>query len=361
MMARALRLARRGLYSTSPNPRVGCVIARDGEVVAEGWHQKAGEGHAEVKALARLDNDASGTTAYVTLEPCSHHGRTPPCSEALIEAGVRRLVVAMEDPNPQVAGDGIRRLREAGIDVEVGLLESEARELNAGFIRRMQRGLPLVRIKMAMSLDGRTAMASGESQWITGPHARADVQRLRAASCAVVSGVETVARDNAALTVRPAQFAPDRADEWWRQPLRVVLDSNLRTPADGRLFGGGGPILIAAAVEDADRQASLERRGAEVIYLPEDSGRVDLQGLLRELARRECNEVLIEAGATLAGRLVATGLADELILYMAPTLLGSDARPLLELPIMTMAEQNRVLIRDIRVVGDDWRIEAVLN
>lgn len=362
MMARALQLARRGLYSTSPNPRVGCAIVRDGAVLAEGWHRRAGDGHAEVNALAALPRDgARGATAYVTLEPCSHRGRTPPCSEALVKAGVRRVVVAMEDPNPLVAGRGIQQLREAGIDVEVGLLEAEARALNRGFVKRMQKGLPAVRIKLAASLDGRTAMASGESQWITGAAARADVQRLRAASCAIVTGVDTLVRDDAALTVRPEQFAPERAGEDWRQPLRVVLDSTLRTPTDGRLFAGGGPVLIVAAVRDGERQAELEQRGAEVVYLPDDSGRVDLSALLRELASRECNEVLVEAGATLAGRLVEENLADELTLYMAPTLLGSDARPLLELPVMEMARQRRVRIRDIRAIGDDWRIEASLD
>ncbi len=363
LMARALELARRGHYSTSPNPRVGCVIARDGEVIAENWHRRAGEAHAEAGALEQLHSsggDARGATAYVTLEPCSHFGRTPPCCDSLIVAGVARVVVAMTDPNPLVSGRGIERLRAAGIKVDIGLMQAEAEALNPGFIRRMREGLPQVRIKLAMSLDGRTAMASGESQWITGPKARADVQRLRAASCAIVTGVDTLLHDDAALTVRPEQFAPERTGEFWRQPLRVVLDSKLRTPVDGRLFAGGGPVLIVAANRDAEKQAALEEQGAEVLYLPDAQGRVDLAALLHELGERQCNEVLVEAGATLAGRFIAEDLAQQLTVYMAPTLMGSAARPLLQLPLEAMAQQRRLQIEEMRAVGDDWRIDARL-
>ena len=354
-MARALQLARRGAFSTSPNPRVGCVIARDGEVLAEGWHQWGGEGHAEVNALAQLDS-AAGCTAYVTLEPCSHYGRTPPCAEALIDAGVARVVVAMQDPNPQVAGRGLAMLREAGIDVECGLLEAEARDVNRGFIRRMEGGLPWLTMKSAMSLDGRTAMASGESQWITGPEARADVQRLRAQSCAIISGIETVLADNAALTVRPESFTSAQHEymkDRWRQPLRVILDSQLRTPEDARLFESSGEILLFTTSGDDARRQALEARGAEVMVLPGEQP--EPRAVMAALSQRGCNEVMLEAGATLSAAFWRQGLVDDWFVYTAPCLMGSAGRALLNWPMDTMTEQQALEIVDGRAVGPDWR------
>jgi diaminohydroxyphosphoribosylaminopyrimidine deaminase/5-amino-6-(5-phosphoribosylamino)uracil reductase len=357
-MARAIELAYRGLYTTSPNPRVGCVLVRDGQVIGEGWHIRAGEGHAEVNALAAA-GDARGATAYVTLEPCSHHGKTPPCCQGLIKAGISRVVVGMEDPNPLVAGRGNQALRDAGIDVTVGVLEEQARAVNPGFIKRMSRQLPLVRCKLAMSLDGRTAMASGESQWITGPDARSDVQKLRARSCAVISGVDTVVMDDASLTVRAEQLGlADAEFIARRQPLRVVLDSTLRLPASAKLLQQAGPVLIVAAQPDADKAQRLRQAGAEVMLLPGADGQVDLHAVLQELAKRQCNEILVEAGATLAGAFVQAELLDELVVYMAPTLLGRAARPLLELPFEKMAEQRRLRISEVSPIGDDWRITA---
>ncbi|RRJ83597.1 bifunctional diaminohydroxyphosphoribosylaminopyrimidine deaminase/5-amino-6-(5-phosphoribosylamino)uracil reductase RibD [Aestuariirhabdus litorea] len=359
-MARALQLAKRGLYTTDPNPRVGCVIAHNGQVLAEGWHQRAGEGHAEANALAVAGDAARGATAYVTLEPCSHFGRTAPCCDALITAGVARVWVAMTDPNPLVAGSGIERLREAGIEVACGLLEDQARALNPGFIKRMERARPFVRLKLAMSLDGRTAMASGESQWITGPEARRDVQRLRARSSAIITGVESILADDSALTLRAEQLGLAEAEAICRrQPRRVVLDSDLRTPPSARVLQGQGATLVAcAAGADPLRRQALEAAGAELIELPREGDGLALEPLLAALAQRECNEVLLETGATLAGAAVAAGLVDELVIYMAPLLMGSDARPLLRLPIATMAEGRELEIVDMRALGRDWRITA---
>ncbi len=359
-MQLAIDLAWRGLYTTSPNPRVGCVLVRGGDIIGRGYHQRAGEGHAEVNALADA-GDASGATAYVTLEPCSHTGKTPPCCDALIDANVARVVIAMTDPNPLVSGRGIKRLQEAGITVESGLLETEARSLNPGFSKRMENGLPWVRVKLAMSLDGRTAMDSGESQWITGAEARRDVQRLRARSCAVISGVDTVIADQASLTVRADEMGIDAdmallATE--QQPLRVVLDSQLRLSADAKMLSLPGAVLVIAATENAKAQRALERAGAEVIYCPAENGQVDLLKVLQLLSERQCNEVMVEAGATLAGAFIEAGLVDQLNVYMAPTLMGSEARPLLQLPLSTMAQQQRLTIESITPVGEDWRIDA---
>ena len=359
-MARALELARKGLYSTHPNPRVGCVIVRDGEVVGEGWHLRAGEPHAEVHALRAAGERARGATAYVTLEPCSHHGRTPPCADALIRAGVARVVAAMGDPNPQVDGGGLQRLREAGIEVASGVLESEARELNAGFVKRMQTGLPLVRVKLAMSLDGRTAMASGESQWITGPAARAEVQRLRARSSVVLSGADTVLQDEARLSVRPDELGLDdeqRALAAGRAPLRVLIDGRLRVPADAPFFQAGAALVACCA--EGDAAGVLRGRGHEVLVLPGGDGHVDLPALLRLLGERGANELLVEAGPRLAGAFARAGLVDEYQIFVAPKLLGSDARPLLDWPLQRMAEAQQLQIQDIRAFGDDWRIRAV--
>ncbi len=363
-MARAIELAWRGLYSTSPNPRVGCVIVRDGELLAEGWHIRAGEGHAEVNALAALQQiggNAAGATAYVTLEPCSHHGRTPPCAEALVNAGVARVVVAMRDPNPLVAGGGLARLETAGIEVVCGVLEAEARKLNPGFIRRMEGGRPWLTLKSAMSLDGRTAMASGESQWITGPQARADVQRLRARSCAILTGVETVLRDDAALTVRPESIAEEFKGELWRQPLRVVLDTQLRLPPTAKLLQEGGPVLIVTAnTEPARREALQQAAVVELAFLDAESRHdgLDVAWVVDALSERGCNEILVEAGAQVAGSVLRAGLVDDWYVYMAPCVLGSAARPLAVWPMREMAEKQALEIVDIRAVGSDWRIHC---
>lgn len=356
-MARALRLAERGIYTTMPNPRVGCVLVRKGEVLAEGWHWRAGEGHAEANALAEIRHQAQGATAYVTLEPCNHTGRTGPCSEALIAAGISRLVYAMEDPNPQVSGRGLDKLRQAGVEVSGPLLEDEARDLNPGFVRRMERGLPLVRCKLAMSLDGRTAMASGESKWVTGRRAREDVQRLRARSCAIISGIDTVLQDRAVLSVRAGELQLEHAGEIARrQPLRVILDSNLRLPLDAPLLECPGPVLLIHNGKNPVQKDWPE--WVETLALPGKDGRIDLSAVLRELARRQCNEVLVESGSTLAGSFLGRGLLDEIIIYMAPKLMGSSARPLFELPLDAMSSQLPLKIHDIRALGNDWRITA---
>ncbi len=360
-MARAVQLAGRGLYTTEPNPRVGCVLVKDGLIVGEGWHVRAGEGHAEVNALAMAGEAARGATAYVTLEPCSHFGKTPPCAEALVKAGVARVVAAMKDPNPLVAGRGLSRLRDEGIEVSCGLLEDEARALNPGFIKRMETGLPWVRIKLAMSLDGRTAMASGESRWITGPDARSDVQRLRARSGAVISGADAVLLDDSALTVRAGELGlpEDQAQAAAeRQPLRVLVDGRLRVPLESKLFQQAGPVLVACRMVRG-RVQDYGFAGAELVTLPDASGeQVDLRALLFELAERGCNEVLVESGAGLAGAFMRAGLADELIVYMAPKLLGSQARALFELPFDTMADAVDLEMTDMRAVGRDWRVTA---
>lgn len=359
-MARALELARKGLYSTHPNPRVGCVIVRDGQVVGEGWHARAGEPHAEVHALRQAGERARGGTAYVTLEPCSHHGRTPPCADALVNAGVARVVAAMQDPNPQVAGRGLLRLMDAGIAVQSGVLESEARALNAGFIKRMETGLPFVRVKLAMSLDGRTAMASGESQWITGPAARAAVQRLRARASVVLTGADTVLTDGARLTVRPDELglnAELTALAVTRPPLRVLVDGRLRVPLSAPFYQAGKALVATCAVASArDR---FQEEGHELLAVPSSNGHVDLRRLLLELGSRGANEVLVEAGPRLAGAFARAGLVDEFQIFMAGRLLGSSARPLLDWPLARMAEAPQLKITDVRAVGDDWRIIAV--
>ena len=360
-MAQALRLAERGLYTTMPNPRVGCVLVKGDQVIAEGWHYRAGEAHAEVHALQQAGEQARGATAYVTLEPCNHSGRTGPCSEALLAAGVARVVFAMEDPNPQVAGSGLERLRAAGVVIDGPVLEDDARALNPGFLKRMERKLPFVRCKLAMSLDGRTAMASGQSKWVTGRKSREDVQRLRARSCAIVSGIDTVISDNAALIVRVDELQLSNADDAAaRQPLRVILDSRLRLGRDAELLRHPSPILLIhnGAQDNAARLNDWPAH-VELLAIPDSHGRIDLLAVLRELARRQCNEVLVEAGATLAGSFLRRGLLDELIIYVAPKLLGSSARPLFDLPLHTMSAALPVKVRDMRAVGDDWRITAV--
>ncbi|MBA1245024.1 bifunctional diaminohydroxyphosphoribosylaminopyrimidine deaminase/5-amino-6-(5-phosphoribosylamino)uracil reductase RibD [Pseudomonas japonica] len=359
-MARALELAEQGLYSTDPNPRVGCVIVQGEQVVGEGWHMRVGEPHAEVHALRQAGEAARGATAYVTLEPCSHHGRTPPCADALLAAGVGRVVAAMQDPNPQVAGQGLARLAAAGIAVRAGVLEAQARALNPGFIKRMEHGLPFVRVKLAMSLDGRTAMASGESQWITGPDARRAVQRLRARSSVVLSGADTVLTDAARLTVRPGELGlpePMATLAAGRPPLRVLIDGRLRVPTNAAFFTAG-PSLVVCALSPSSPEG-YEAVAADTLLLPGANGQVDLPGLLRELARRGANEVLVEAGPRLAGAFAQAGLVDEYRLFVAGLFMGSSARPLLDWPLTTMAEAPALKIVQMRAVGDDWQVIAV--
>lgn len=351
-MARALRLARRGLYSTTPNPRVGCVIVKDGHIIGEGWHQKAGMPHAEINALGKVGagDAATGATAYVSLEPCSHFGRTPPCADALIAAGIVRVVAAMLDPNPQVAGQGLAKLSSAGIAVASGLLETEATELNIGFVSRMTRGRPWLRLKVAASLDGKTALSNGVSQWITEPDARRDAHAWRARSCAVLTGIGTIKDDNPRLTVREVPTT--------RQPLRVVIDSRLETPLDAAVLKGGN-VLIAAACDDAERAAALRACGAEIVILPNVQGKVELADLLQELGRRGINEVLAEAGTRLNGSLLREGCVDELLIYQAPMLMGDSARGMFGLMELTeLAGATRLNIIERRVIGADFRIRA---
>lgn len=363
-MARALQLAERGLYSAHPNPRVGCVIVLDGEIVGEGWHRRAGEAHAEVHALQHAGARARGATVYVNLEPCCHTGRTPPCTQALINAGVARVVAAMTDPNPAVADKGLQQLAQAGISVESGIMQAQAQALNAGFIMRMVNRRPWVRCKLAMSLDGRTALANGKSQWITGPAARADVQRLRARSAAIMTGIGTVLSDDPSLTVR-AESPLGASDEQTLpagQPLRVILDSRLRTPKQARLLAAPGRTLICTGKIDASDTA-WTAENVEILTRPnQKNGQkngVDIHAVLDYLAtRHEINEVLVEAGPTLSGAMLQAGLIDELVLYVAPMLLGDTARGLFHfLPALEDIQQHIALdIRDTRLVGQDMRI-----
>jgi diaminohydroxyphosphoribosylaminopyrimidine deaminase/5-amino-6-(5-phosphoribosylamino)uracil reductase len=361
LMRLALAEAERGLWSTTPNPRVGCVIARDGQVLGSGWHRRAGEPHAEVHALRAAGEQARGGTAYVTLEPCSHHGRTPPCAEALVAAGVARVVVAMTDPNPLVAGRGIDRLRAAGIQVDVGLLETEAKALNPGFISRMTRQRPWVRLKVASSLDGRTALANGVSQWITGAAARADGHAWRARACAILTGSGTALADNPQLNVREVDWQQQPADLPQRQPLRVVVDSRLQLPPSLALCAPNTLLATTATGSQAAAEA-WSQAGAEVWRGPALAGHVDLAALLQELARRGCNEVHVEAGAGLNGALLAAGLVDEIVWYMAPCILGNVGRGAFAVPELTALEQ-RYQLTDVNwaPVGMDWRLRARLQ
>ena len=359
-MALAIRLAKQGLYTTSPNPRVGCVLVKNDEIIGQGFHIKAGEGHAEVNAIAdakQRGNDTEGATAYVTLEPCSHFGRTPPCSQGLIDAKVTRVVGAMTDPNPDVAGNGFNKLRAAGIEVVDNCLAAESAKLNPGFIKRMsmagenKTALPYVRLKMATSLDGRTAMQSGESQWITGPEARAEVQRIRAQSCAIICGADSVLIDDPSMNVRI------EADS--RQPLRVIIDSQHRVTSNANIFTHAGEILI---VSPTKAEQAITSDVSQVDYLQaqaiEHNGQqqVDLTHLLEQLAKQGINEVLVETGATLAGAFIEKNLVDELVIFTAPTLLGSDARPAFNLPFANMDQQIRWSWHDVRMVGNDLKL-----
>lgn len=353
MMRRAIGLAVRGRYSTHPNPRVGCVVARGERVVGEGFHRKWGEPHAEPIALHAAGADARGATVYVTLEPHSYQGKTPPCTDALIRAGVARVVCGVLDPNPRVHGSGVRQLVQAGIEVETGLLEAQVRELNLGFEKRMITGLPRIVVKIAASLDGRVALANGASRWITGEQARADVQRLRAEASAVLTGVDTVLADNPQLTVRDPQI-----DTLGRQPLRVVLDSHGRMPPNARMLAEPGETLIFTTAAQSSAVAALKSAGAKVIGVAADpGGRVDLHQVLHELGGLQCNDVLVEAGSTLAGRLVELGLADELIVYVAPVLLGPQARPMVQLPqIDRLADRVQFGLHDHVAIGGDMKL-----
>lgn len=357
-MAQAIRLARQGIYSTHPNPNVGCVIVAQGNVVGCGWHRQAGGAHAEIHALREAGEKACNADVYLTLEPCSHHGRTPPCAEALVDAGVRRVVVAMQDPNPLVAGQGLGRLRQAGIAVETGLMETQARATNPGFVSRMQRGRPWVTIKLASSLDGRTAMASGESKWISGDAARRDVQRLRARSSAIVTGIGTVIADDPSMNVRLDALQLNGVEPV-RQPLRVVMDTRLRMPVQAKMLSLPGHTLLLTAAQDEDRRLALQRAGAEVVAIDAVQGQLQPGAVLKLLADREINEVLLECGPTLAGAFLAAKLVDELVLYVAPHLMGDSARGLFHLPgLRQMRDRIALEWLDVRQVGDALRVNA---
>jgi diaminohydroxyphosphoribosylaminopyrimidine deaminase/5-amino-6-(5-phosphoribosylamino)uracil reductase len=360
-MSLALRLAEKGLYTTGPNPRVGCVLVRDGAIVGQGWHRRAGEPHAEIHALREAGDAARGATAYVTLEPCCHHARTPPCTESLLGAGVARVVAAMEDPNPQVAGRGAERLAKAGLVVQIGLMQTASAALNPGFVMRMCSGRPYVRSKLAMSLDGRTAMASGDSQWITGEHARRDVHRLRARSSAIMTGIGTVLADDPALSVRlePQERARLGIEGQVPQPLRVVLDPHLSMPKTAQMLGLPGRTIVVTSAEDLELCESLAQAGAQIVQMPGREGNIDLPRALRYLAELEVNEVLLETGATLSGAMLRDGLIDEFVFYLAPHLMGDQARALFHLPgLSSMDERIDLEILEIRAVGRDWRIRA---
>ena len=364
-MARALQLAAKGLMTTGVNPRVGCVLVKDERLIGEGWHERAGEGHAEVMALRdaeRRGNAVREATAYVTLEPCAHHGKTPPCAEALIKAGVSRVVAAMEDPNPLVAGQGFTLLQAAGIAVAAPLMAAEAETLNIGFVKRMRQGKPWVRLKMAGSLDGRSALANGQSQWITGPEARADGHRFRARAQAIITGVGTVIDDDPLLTVRDVAMPMGWNAEpvALAEPLRVVLDNHLRTSPNAKILQGG--CLIVTASTDTAKTQALAAAGAEVLCLPNQQSQVDLAGVLTALAERGVNEVHVEAGPTLSGAFLKSGLVDELLVYIAPTVLGGDARGWFDgLNLTHLNQKTEWQFQDVRLVGAVLRVIARLR
>ncbi len=357
-MRRALDLAERGLYTTTPNPRVGAVVVKDNRVIGEGWHQVAGEPHAEVNAIRDAkqksgDTAVKGAAVYVTLEPCSHHGRTPPCADLLVNEGITRVVAAMEDPNPKVAGQGFATLRAAGIDVRVGLLESEARELNVGFIARMTRGLPWVRLKVAASLDGKTALTNGKSQWITGPEARKDGHAYRARACAILTGIGTVMEDNPQLTVREVTTP--------RQPLKVIVDSNLQIALDAKILQEGKVLMVHAGGSD-DAVKALVGAGLEVLSLPNSAGKVDLPALMKTLAQRNLNEVHVESGFKLNGSLLRENCVDELLIYFAASFIGHSGQGMFNLPELTdLEERRKVRIHRVNQLGADLRLIARLD
>jgi diaminohydroxyphosphoribosylaminopyrimidine deaminase / 5-amino-6-(5-phosphoribosylamino)uracil reductase len=349
-MARALQLAEQGLYSTQPNPRVGCVLVKDGKIIGEGAHLKAGEPHAEVFALRQAGEKAKGATAYVTLEPCSHTGRTPPCVDALVKAKVSKVIAAMQDPNPQVSGSGLAHLQAHNIEVASGLMQRQAEDLNPGFISRMTRNTPYIRSKIAASLDGKTALNNGLSQWITSEPARLDVQHWRAGSCAILTGSGTILSDNPSMTVRDIYVE--------KQALRVIVDSQLQTPIDAKILVGGN-VLIAFASDAENKSASLLAAGAELLCIPNEQGKVCLKTLLSHLASREINEVLVEGGEGLNGALLAQSLIDELLIYYAPKLMGSAGKGMFAMPALTAMNQAIDLqILDVRHIGSDIRLRA---
>ncbi len=360
-MSHAIQLAQKGRYISSPNPYIGCVLVKDDTIIGEGFTQAAGQAHAEIHALQNATKSVENATAYVTLEPCSHTGKTPPCADALINAGINRVVISMLDPNPQVSGRGVKKLLDANIDVSVGLLEEQARALNKGFFKRMEHGKPFVRLKMAMSLDGKTAMASGESQWITGVEARHDVQKLRAQADVILTGSGTALEDNPSLNVRvdPADLGLSKEkSSQLKQPLRVVLDTHLKINKTAKMFGLPGDILIYSCSSDAKKIEQLSQPTVEIKILPENQ--ISLEHVLTDLASREINDVHVEAGATLSGALLAAQCVDEMVIYMAPTILGGDARNLFNLPALQMMKDKiNIEIKEIRAVGSDWRITAV--
>lgn len=354
-MARALQLAEQGIYTTQPNPKVGCVLVKENQILAEGWHQRAGQAHAEVNALAAVSSQqANGADCYVTLEPCSHTGRTPPCADKLIQMGIKRVYIAMEDPNPLVAGQGIKKLQDAGIEVHVGTMSEQAEALNKGFCKRMRQNRPYVRSKLAMSLDGRTAMASGESKWITSPNARRDVQKLRAQSSAILTGSGTVLADDPELNVRvdDMDWYPD--NQTVRQPDLVIVDSHLKISPSARLFATQAQKFIVTT------QAETDRYDGRVVSLPGNDGKVDLTAMMDFLAKQEVNDLLVEAGPTLNGALLEQHLIDEFVIYMAPKLMGDGARGLFNLPaIVSMTQSVDLDIVDVRAVGKDWRLTVL--
>ena len=356
-MSHALQLARRGMYTTDPNPRVGCVLVNGQEIIAAGWHQVAGGPHAEINALHQAADKARSADCYVTLEPCVHTGKTPPCTDAIIKAGIKRVIAATVDPNPAVSGKGLEQLQAAGIKTETGLMQSQSRELNPGFETRMKKGRPYVRCKLAMSLDGRTAMETNdENQWISGESSRLDVQRLRARSSAIMTGINTVLADDPSLNVRDINTGE-------RQPIRVILDAKLRMPTDARLLGLPGETMIFTESDDMEKQEKLKTAGAQVVSLKCSGKQEFLKSVMRFLAsEKEINEILLESGAILAGSMLEANLIDEIIVYVAPVLMGHDARSLFQLPaIRTMADRLELVFSDIRMVGDDCRITAKIS
>lgn len=356
-MQHAIRLAHKGLYSTDPNPAVGCVIVKNDKIIGEGWHRRAGEEHAEVNALKQAGSQAQGATVFVTLEPCSHTGRTPPCANALINAGVKKVVAAMRDPNPLVSGYGLKKLQDAGIEVESGLLESLAGALNPGFNKRMEAGRPFVRVKLAMSMDGRTAMASGESQWISCEASRNDVQRLRAESSAILTGIETVLADDPSMNVRlsAAELKVDQV----RQPIRIVLDSKFRMPSNAKIVSLDGQCIVYTTVNVDNRDSYpfiIEQCAALHDVL---GGKIDLQSLMQDLAKKEINLLHVEAGSVLCGALLKNDLVDEIIIYMAPHIMGDSAKGLFHLPELNqMKDRISLKIKELRAIGNDIRITA---
>ena len=358
-MAKAIQLAHKGRYTTHPNPRVGCVLVKEGNLIAEGYHKVAGEGHAEVNAIANATEDTQGSTAYVTLEPCSHQGKTGPCAKALIAAKITTLVYGMQDPNPEVAGRGLAMLEKAGIKVIGPVMEAESHALNPGFIKRMTEGLPYVRLKLAMSLDGRTAMESGESQWITGPDARLDVQKLRAQSDAIVTGIGSIMADDPSMTVRIDNENRPVKSKTVRQPKRIIMDTALSIPPESKILYPTHEVQIFCleALAEADHHKALTKKGIDVIYTESaEEGGIDLAAAMETLADQGVNEVLVETGAVLAGSFLQEGLVDEVVVYMAPKLLGSNARPLMQLPLASMSEAVDLELLNMRQIGADIRL-----